>query len=89
MVKTATNEGRCCDAVLRIFESEHGEQRREVIRDTPTRRGIDISCYIGNQHYAVEHTLIELQLSLAHWESCVHGALSALSAVHIIVVASQ
>jgi hypothetical protein len=59
MVKTATNEGRCCDAVLRILEAEHGEQRREVIRDTPTRRGIDVTCYIGNQHYAIEHTLIE------------------------------
>jgi hypothetical protein len=59
MVKTATNEGRCCDAVLRILEAEHGEQRREVVRDTPSQRGIEITCFIGSQHYAVEHTLIE------------------------------
>ena len=59
MVNTATNEGRCCDAVLRILEAEHGEQRREVVRDTPLQRGIEITCYIGSQHYAVEHTLIE------------------------------
>lgn len=59
MVKAVTNEGRCCDAVLRILESEHGEQRREVVRDTPLQRGIEITCYIGGQHYAVEHTLVE------------------------------
>ena len=59
MVNTATNEGRCCDAVLRILEAEHGEQRREVVRDTPLQPGIEITCYIGSQHYAVEHTLIE------------------------------
>jgi hypothetical protein len=59
MVKTATNEGRCCDAVLRILEAKHGEQRREVMRDTPARPGIDLTCYIGSQHYAIEHTLIE------------------------------
>ena len=59
VVKTATNEGRCCDAVLRILEAEHGEQRRVVIRDTPMQRGIEVTCYIGSQHYAIEHTLIE------------------------------
>lgn len=59
MVKTVTNEDRCCDAVLRILEAEHGERRREVVRDTPTQRGIEITCYIGTQHYAIEHTLIE------------------------------
>ena len=59
MVRTLTNEGRCCDAVLRILEAEHGEQRRGVVRDTPSQPGIEVSCYIGSQHYAVEHTLIE------------------------------
>jgi hypothetical protein len=59
MVKTVTNEGRCCDAVLRILEAEHGERRRDVVRDTPSQPGIEVSCYIGNQHYAIEHTLIE------------------------------
>jgi len=58
-IRTATNEGRCCDAVLRILEAEHGDQRREVVRDTATQRGIEVTCYIGRQHYAVEHTLIE------------------------------
>ena len=59
MIKTATNEGYCCDAVLRIFEAEHGEKWRELVRDTPSQRGIEIARYIGSQHYAIEHTLIE------------------------------
>jgi hypothetical protein len=59
MIKTATNEGYCCDAVLRILEAEHGETRRELVRDTPSQRGIEITCFIGSQHYAIEHTLIE------------------------------
>jgi hypothetical protein len=41
MIKTATNEGYCCDAVLRILEAEHGETRGEVVRDTPLQRGIE------------------------------------------------
>ncbi|MGQ0430660.1 MAG: hypothetical protein ACT4UQ_12075, partial [Gammaproteobacteria bacterium] len=59
MIKTATNEGRCCDAVLRTLEAEHGEQRRNVVRDTPAQPGVEVTCYIGSQHYAFEHTLIE------------------------------
>jgi hypothetical protein len=59
MAKATTNEGRCCDAVLRILEAERGMQRREVKRDTSASRGIDVTCYIGAQHYALEHTLIE------------------------------
>lgn len=56
---TTTNEGRCCDAVLRILEEQHGAKRKAVVRDTPEKRGIEVSCIIGDQHYAVEHTLIE------------------------------
>src|SRR5271165_1656387 len=59
MAKTATNEGRCCDAVLRILEAAHGAQRHLRSRDTPESRGIEASCDIGDQHYALEHTLIE------------------------------
>jgi len=59
VIKTATNEGRCCDAVLRILEVEYGEQRRNVVRDTPAQPGVEVTCYIGGQHYAFEHTLIE------------------------------
>lgn len=59
MAKTATNEGRCCDAVLRILEAAHGAKRHMRSRDTPESRGIEASCDIGGQHYAIEHTLIE------------------------------
>lgn len=33
--------------------------RRDLVRDTPSQRGIEITCFIGSQHYAIEHTLIE------------------------------
>jgi len=59
MAVATTNEARCCDAVLHIIEMERGEQRREVERDSRERRGIDLTCYVGSQHYAIEHTLIE------------------------------
>lgn len=59
MALVSTNEGLCCDAVLRILEAEHGARREMVSRDTPAARGIEVSCYIGGQHYALEHTLIE------------------------------
>lgn len=59
MTKAVTNEGRCCDAVLRILEAAHGTQRHMRSRDSPESRGIEASCDIGDQHYALEHTLIE------------------------------
>ena len=59
MAKTATNEGRCCDAVLRILEAQHGAPRVMLSRDTQANRGIEVTCDIGGQHYALEHTLIE------------------------------
>jgi len=59
MARTATNEGRCCDAVLRLLEAECSAPRRDVVRDTPERRGIDVTCCVGGRHYALEHTLIE------------------------------
>lgn len=55
----ATNEGRCCDAVLRILEQQCGTKRQDLVRDTPKRPGIDVECTIGGRHFAIEHTLIE------------------------------
>lgn len=54
-----TNEGRCCDAVLRILEAQHGTPRVMQSRDSEATRGIEATCIIGGQHYALEHTLIE------------------------------
>jgi hypothetical protein len=53
------NEGKCCDAVLRILEEEHHATRVDVVRDTAAQRGVEVTCTIGSQHYAIEHTLIE------------------------------
>jgi hypothetical protein len=59
MATTATNEGRCCDAVLRILEAAHGAKRDMQSRDSQATRGIEATCIVGGQHYAIEHTLIE------------------------------
>lgn len=53
------NEGKCCDAVLRILEEQHHAKRLDVVRDTSAQRGVEVTCTIGSQHYALEHTLIE------------------------------
>lgn len=45
--------------MLRILEAEHGAQRLIHSRDTRTSRGIEIVCDIGDQRFALEHTLIE------------------------------
>lgn len=53
------NEGKCCDAVLRILEERHQARRTDVQRDTADQRGVEVVCSIGEQRYALEHTLIE------------------------------
>jgi hypothetical protein len=53
------NEGKCCDAVLRILEQQHQTHRANVQRDTASNRGVEIVCNIGKLRYALEHTLIE------------------------------
>jgi hypothetical protein len=45
--------------VLRILEAAHGGQRVMQSRDSEATRGIEATCTIGGQHYAMEHTLIE------------------------------
>lgn len=59
MAVSKNNEGRCCDAVLRILEAEHGALRTGVTRDTLDQPGVEVVCMIGGQRYAMEHTLIE------------------------------
>ena len=55
------NEGRACDAVLRVLERRSGETRSEVRR--PERDGIgppvDLRARLGAQECAFEHSLIE------------------------------
>jgi hypothetical protein len=53
------NEGKCCDAVLKVLEQRHVAQRVDVVSDTQAKRGIEVVCSIGGRVYGLEHTLIE------------------------------
>lgn len=53
------HERNCCEVVLRILEEQHGALRADVRLDTAATRGIEAECRIADQHYALEHTLIE------------------------------
>jgi hypothetical protein len=55
-------QGRCCEAVIRIFEKLIGSNRKELcLPDTVNRRTKDIEVFvrIGATKLAIEHTLIE------------------------------
>jgi hypothetical protein len=55
------NEGKACDAVIRVLEAREG-QTREDLR-SPEQDGhaapIELTCRIGNRLFAFEHTGIE------------------------------
>jgi hypothetical protein len=55
------NEGRACDAVLRLLEARDGAQRQAVC--FPERESheymVELACHIKGQLYALEHTGIE------------------------------
>lgn len=54
-----TNEGKCCDAVLRILEARFGEKRHSLSCDTRENASVEVECYIGDKKLALEHTFIE------------------------------
>ena len=55
------NEGKACDAVLRVLEARENETRRDL--RSPERQGhaapIELTCWIGDRLFALEHTGIE------------------------------
>jgi len=55
------NEGKACDAVLRVLEAREGASRRNVRFPEQERHPapIELACHIGDQLYAIEHTGIE------------------------------
>ena len=55
------NEGRACDAALRLLEARCGEVRSDVRRPEKDGLGpqVDLRAWVGLQEYAFEHTLIE------------------------------
>lgn len=57
----ADNEGKVCDAVVRMLEELEGEARLEVHRPETDGTGpaVDLRLKIGDRDYALEHTQIE------------------------------
>jgi hypothetical protein len=55
----ASNEGKCCDAVLRVIEARDEQARGGVRVDRANDRGVEVECTIGKVRYAIEHTVIE------------------------------
>ncbi|MDE0001994.1 MAG: hypothetical protein OXQ29_04820 [Rhodospirillaceae bacterium] len=56
------NEGKCCDAVLRVLERRTGEVRQDLHVDPgggPGAGRVDICAQLGRDRYALEHTRIE------------------------------
>lgn len=53
------NEGRCCDAVLRVIEKRDRGVRSIRSIDTEASPGVEIRCEIAGQLYALEHTTLD------------------------------
>lgn len=56
---STANEGRCCDAVIRIIEQRMNHTRRICSVDTAATPGVDVRSKIGGQIYALEHTTLD------------------------------
>ena len=56
-----SNEGKVCDAVVRVLERRTGETRADIRRPEDDRVGppVDLHLTLGAQGYAIEHTQIE------------------------------
>jgi hypothetical protein len=59
--KFADNEGKCCDAVLRVLEKRVGEKRSNMFFPERQQHSapVELVCMIGPAQYAVEHTKLE------------------------------
>lgn len=55
----ADNQGKCCDAVLRILERLHGATRQYIRRDQPSQGDVEVVCDIGRVRFALEHTRVD------------------------------
>ncbi|MFZ1961406.1 MAG: hypothetical protein WAU63_09185 [Methylovirgula sp.] len=55
------NEGKACDAVIHVLEAREGEMRQDVRFPERERHTapIELTCRIGGQLFALEHTGIE------------------------------
>ena len=55
------NEGKACDAIVKILEKRTGMDRADISLPEKTHIGppVDLRLKLGTQKYAIEHTLIE------------------------------
>lgn len=62
------NEGKACDAVVKLLEKQTGKKRIDI--SCPEKNGIgppvDLRLNLGTQDYAIEHTLIEAFAGQVH-----------------------
>ena len=57
-----SNEGKCCDAILRVLEHRLSAQRADLHfpdRSDRTEKRVDVCVRIGENRYALEHTRID------------------------------
>ena len=62
MSQTRRNEGKCCDAVLRVLERRTGEVRHDLHVDPRGGAGaarVDVCVQLGADRYVLEHTRID------------------------------
>ena len=62
MGKRRFNEGKACDVVIRSIEMREGGSRQELRfpEQEQHEHPVELTCLIGNRHFAFEHTGIEL-----------------------------
>ena len=54
------NEGRACDAVVKVLERRTGEERTDLSRpDTGDDPPVELRLKLGSRKYAIEHTQLE------------------------------
>lgn len=68
----STNEGRICDAVIRLLEQDSGRERGQVRfpeQEGNAEGGVEVVFNLGEQQYALEHTLIEAFSGQKHFDA--------------------
>ncbi len=57
-----SNEGKCCDAILRVLEQRLSAQRADLHfpdRGNRTEKRVDVCVRIGENRYVIEHTRVD------------------------------
>jgi hypothetical protein len=56
-----SNEGKACDAIIRILEERTGEMRANVRRSENTQGipPVEVDFQLGEDHFALEHTMLQ------------------------------